>query len=228
MVFGYIAAAASGTFRRTLKTRWKNTPAPLGVYPNVRRPLAYRHRFIRALIRWKPDVIHSQCEFFRFQFALHIAKATGAPLVHTYHTLYEQYMPYVLPSRRLGNWLVRLLSRMRLKKVDRLIAPSRKVENVLLGYGVRNEICVIPSGIDLAQHELRYSGTQRREKRRGVGLPENALVLLSLGRLGAEKNLAELLELFAKAAVKNEDLWFLIVGDGPAKAEYKAKNCRCL
>ena len=65
------------------------------VYPDVRMPLSYRSGLIRELVDWKPDVVHSQCEFFSFQFAQRIAKLTGAPIVHTYHTLYEQYVNYL-------------------------------------------------------------------------------------------------------------------------------------
>jgi 1,2-diacylglycerol 3-alpha-glucosyltransferase len=41
--------------------------------------------------------------------------------------------------------------------------------------------------------------------------------MLNLGRLGGEKNLGELLELFAEARKSNDLLKFLIVGDGPAR-----------
>ena len=41
-----------------------------------------------ALCEWKPDVIHSQCELCTMQFARHISRRTGAPIVHTYHTMY--------------------------------------------------------------------------------------------------------------------------------------------
>ena len=82
---------------------------PIGVYPNVRMPLSYRHRLIKELIEWKPDVIHSQCEFFSFQYARRISKLTGAPIVHTYHTLYEQYVKYLIPSKRLGKAVVRVV-----------------------------------------------------------------------------------------------------------------------
>lgn len=99
---------------------------PVGVYPNVRMPLAYRHTLIRELIQWKPDIIHSQCEFFSFQYALRISKATGARLIHTYHTLYEQYATYVIPSRRVGRYVVRVFSKKRLKRVDKIIAPTHK------------------------------------------------------------------------------------------------------
>lgn len=192
---------------------------PFKVYPDVRMPLSYRHKLIKELIAWKPDVIHSQCEFFSFQFAQRIAKITGAPLVHTYHTLYEQYVTYVIPSKRLGKTLVRVLSRKRLKHVNRVIAPTHKVESALIGYGVKNSICVIPSGISLEQHKKRISEEQRMEKRHALGIADTQSVLINLGRLGTEKNLEELIELFAKALVDNDNLVFLIVGDGPAREQ---------
>lgn len=192
---------------------------PLKVYPNVRMPLSYSNEYIKELIEWKPDVIHSQCEFFSFQYALKISKSTGAPIVHTYHTLYEQYVTYVIPSRRLGERFVSAFSRKRLKNVDAVVAPTHKVEETLVGYGLDNEICVVPSGIKLEQHKKRITPEERAEKRRALGINENDTVLINLGRLGKEKNLDELLELFAKARGKNENIVFLIVGDGPAKKE---------
>lgn len=192
---------------------------PLGfVYPNLRMPISYRNALTCELIRWKPDVIHSQCECFSFQFARHISKATGAPIVHTYHTLYEQYISYLIPGKRLGKYLVRILSRKRLKKVKVVIAPTAKVETVLKNYGLAMPIRVIPSGISLEQHYIRISEEERHIRRELLGIPSDHNVILNLGRLGTEKNLEELLELFAKAVVSNARLTFLIVGDGPSKA----------
>ena len=192
---------------------------PIGfVYPDVRMPISYRNRLIKELIDWKPDVVHSQCEFFSFQFAQRIAKLTGAPILHTYHTLYEQYVTYVVPSKFIGKQVVRQLSRMRLKKVKKVIAPTSKVEDALRGYGVKADIQVVPSGISLEQHHYRVSEAERLAKRHELGIPENHNVLLNLGRLGTEKNLGELLTFFAEALQHNPNLTFLIVGDGPDKA----------
>ena len=190
------------------------------VYPNVRMPMSYRHELIRDIIDWKPDVVHSQCEFFSFQFASRISRITGAPIVHTYHTLYEQYVTsYLIPSRRFSDAMVKFLSRVRLKKVRTLVAPTSKVENTLQGYGLDNPIEVVPSGISLDQHRQRLDPTLRRELRRELGLTEEDQVLLNLGRLGGEKNLGELITLFARAREENPNLKFLIVGDGPARKE---------
>ena len=188
------------------------------IYPDIRMPTSYRHRMIRELIAWKPDVIHSQCEFFTMQYARYIAKRTGAPIVHTYHTLYEQYIPYLLPSRRLGNKVVKVVSRVRLKNVDRVIAPTQKVEQALRGYGMDGPISVIPSGLDLSQHRQRISDEEWHTMRQSLGIRDDQLVLLNLGRLGTEKKLDELVRLFAQAQSNYPDLVFLIVGDGPARA----------
>ena len=193
---------------------------PLGaVYPDVRMPTSYHHhRLIKELIQWMPDVIHSQCEFFSFQFASYISKKTGAPIVHTYHTLYEQYVTYVLPIKGVGERAVGTLSKYRLRHVQRVIAPTRKVEDTLRGYGLEMPISVVPSGIRLEQHNHRITWHQRDEGREKLGIEPGDLVLLNIGRLGNEKNLDELVRFFAAVRPGYENLKFLIVGDGPARS----------
>lgn len=197
---------------------------PLGfVYPDVRMPVSYRHKYIKELVLWKPDVVHSQCEYFSYQFARYISKKTDAPIVHTYHTLYEQYVTYLIPSQRLGASCVGFLSRKRLKKAEAIVAPTQKVESVLKGYGIRNPIYVIPSGIALEQHRERISPEERQQRRRALGIEDDHLVLLNLGRLGTEKNLPELIELFSLALAHNQKLTLLIVGDGPARKDLQKR-----
>ena len=198
------------------------------VYPDLRMPTSYhRNKLIQEIIDWKPDIVHSQCEFFSFQFAARISRITGAPIVHTYHTLYEQYLTsYVIPSKRLGDYLAKVLSRQRLKGVSTLVAPTRKVENTLQGYGIQAPINVVPSGISLEQHHQRLSAQERLQRRRELGIRDDDQVLINLGRLGGEKNLGELITLFAEARQTEPDLKFLIVGDGPARPalEQQAKE----
>jgi 1,2-diacylglycerol 3-alpha-glucosyltransferase len=111
------------------------------------------------------------------------------------------------------------MSRKRLKKVNRVIAPTRKVEARLKDYGLKNPISIVPSGISLEQHKQQLSKERRRAQRRILGIREDQIVLVNLGRLGTEKNLDELVRFFSKAARKDDRLVFLIVGDGPAKKQ---------
>lgn len=190
---------------------------PFPVYPNVRMPLSLRHKMIKEQIKWHPDVIHSQCEYFSYQFAKYLSKKNKAPIVHTYHTLYEQYAHYVIPFKSISGWAVKTFSRKRLKKAAVVIAPTYKVEQVLRGYGMKNDIRVVPSGITLDQHTVRFSPEEKAAKKKELGIPANRKVLLNLGRLGDEKNVDELIRFFAAALKTRDDLHFMIVGGGPAK-----------
>ena len=193
---------------------------PLGkVYPDVRMPTSYRHRLIHQLVEWRPDVIHSQCEFFSFQFAHYIARETGAPIVHTYHTLYEQYVAYVLPMKGLGEKAVGTLSRLRLKEVKHIIAPTKKVEDTLREYGIQTPISVIPSGIRLEQHLDHMTDEDRAQRRQALGIRPDRRVLVNVGRLGYEKNFDEILRYFAQTVSKEENYHILVVGDGPARED---------
>ena len=189
------------------------------VYPDVRMPVSYRHRYLRELVEWHPDVIHSQCEYFSYQFAKYISRKTHAPIVHTYHTLYEQYVTYIFPSQRIGAFFVGKLSKLRLRNAEAIVAPTHKVEDVLKNYGIHNPIHVVPSGIALEQHKERITDEERRARRRELGIPDDCTVLLNLGRLGTEKNLPELVELFHMALSQNRKIMLMFVGDGPARKE---------
>ena len=187
------------------------------VYPGVRVALSYKNKLIDELIEWKPDVIHSQCEFFSYQFALQVSKKTHAPIVHTYHTMYEEYVGYVFPAKKIGKWAVKIFIKNRLKKADAIIVPTTKVKEALENFGVNKQISVIPSGINLDQHKNLLSDGQKQAKKMLLGIDKDKFVMINLGRMGDEKRVDELLEFYAKALKTLPNITFLVVGDGPAK-----------
>ena len=119
------------------------------IYPGARLRTAMAGRWVRELMDWRPDVIHSQCEFSTFFLARRIAEELDVPLVHTYHTVYEDYTHYFSPSVRWGRCAVAAFSRWVAAQVDGMIAPTGKVRGLLQGYGVRCPVFVVPTGIDL-------------------------------------------------------------------------------
>lgn len=189
------------------------------VYPEARIGPHLRNKEITELIEWKPDVIHSQCEFSTFIMAKKIASKTQAPILHTYHTVYEDYTHYFSPSKRVGKKLISTLSRTIANHVDKLIVPSIKTKNILISYGISpDEVAVVPTGIEIKNLEDRMA---LRDK---YGYRQDDKILLYLGRLAAEKNIEELIDFYPK--LKMEGLKFLIVGGGPYLAKLKkyAKN----
>ena len=119
------------------------------IYPGARLRTALAGRWVRELVEWGPDVVHSQCEFSTFFLARRIAEELNVPLIHTYHTVYEDYTHYFSPSVRWGRRAAAVFSRWITGQTDCVIAPTGKVRRLLLGYQVDRPVLVIPSGIDL-------------------------------------------------------------------------------
>lgn len=193
-----------------------------GIYPGARLRASAAAPLVRELIAWKPDVVHSQCEFSTFFLARRIAAACGAPLVHTYHTVYEDYTHYFSPSRVWGRHMVAGLSRLVLSHTDAVIAPTEKVKLLLQGYQVQPPIYVIPTGIDLRRFAAPQPAAERTALRTRLGIPAGNRVMLYLGRLAREKNLAELLDCRA-ALGADAPVTLLIVGGGPEGPALEAK-----
>lgn len=187
------------------------------IYPGARLRTALSGRWVRELVAWKPDVVHSQCEFSTFFMARRISEELNIPLVHTYHTVYEDYTHYFSPSVRLGRRAVATLSRWVAAKTDCIIAPTQKVEKLLYGYGVTEPIYVVPSGIDLRRFQTPRDEAKRQAMRTRLGIPPENLVLVSVGRLAEEKNLDALF--YARAELGNEPVTLLLVGDGPYRMQ---------
>lgn len=187
------------------------------IYSGIRMPRSLKTPFIKELIDWKPDIIHSQCEVFSYSFAKKISKKTGAPIVHTYHTFYDDYVGYIFPFKRLGRWVIRRLTKSRLKNSSVIITPTQKVKNALLSYGLKNDISVIPSGIDLSNFNAPLNSSKRDSMRNSFGIKDSDIILLSLGRVAKEKNIEEIIKYFAIALKDDDKFYLMVAGGGPEK-----------
>ena len=158
-------------------------------------------------------MVHSQCEFSTFFLARRIAEELDVPLVHTYHTVYEDYTHYFSPSVRFGKQAVAVFSRWVAARTDCLIAPTGKVRILLQKYGVRCPVFVVPSGIDLAPFSREADPWRSAVLRASLDIPADRTILAFVGRLAEEKNVDELLR--CRAALGDVPVTLLIVGDGP-------------
>ena len=184
------------------------------IYPGTRIKIHCPSRFLDELINWHPDVVHSQCEFSTFGFACRIARACNAPLIHTYHTVYEDYTHYFCPIKPLGRFIAASLTRFFMKRTDAIIAPSLKVAAMLRRYKVSKPVTVIPSGINLKAFS-KPGQKWITDTLGSFGLSGPELKLIFIGRLAKEKNIDELLHL--TAACRDLPIRLVIVGDGPVK-----------
>lgn len=182
------------------------------IYPGARLKMNRARSLLRELALWQPDIIHSQCEFSTFRVASALSNRLGVPIVHTYHTVYEDYTHYFSPSVRVGRYVVTAFSRWICSHTACIVAPTRKVEQLLRRYGIHCRIEVIPTGVDL--RAFRKCGPERCEAlRRKWQIPQDHTILLYLGRMAKEKNLEVLIDQIASTG--RQDVTLLLVGDGP-------------
>lgn len=180
------------------------------IYPAARLGRPVDARTFADLVGWQPDVLHSHTEFVAFWWARRLARRLDAPHVHTYHTLYADYTHYFFPHEPTGRALAARFARQTLNRTDTVIAPTAKIERLLRGYGIRVPVAVVPTGVDLTRFT---PGPPSEELRARLGLAPGVPVILSLGRLAAEKNVAEVIELLA--GVRQEPWQLVVAGDGP-------------
>lgn len=187
------------------------------LYPHARFPVKSQYKFYDEIIEWEPDVVHSQCEFFTFSVSVNIAKSLDIPLIHTYHTIYEDYTHYFSPSHTVGKNAVAIFSRNVLSKTDRVIAPTNKVKTILKGYNIKTDITTVPSGIDINKFTHRPTGSFMEHLRNSLGLEKDNKLLVVIGRIAKEKNLDEIIDHFV--FIDDERVKLLIVGDGPYRKQ---------
>ncbi|MEB3429965.1 glycosyltransferase [Citroniella saccharovorans] len=165
-------------------------------YPDLRATFAINSRILKKLIEWKPDIVHSQCEFFTYYFAYKIAIESSAPLIHTYHTLYEYYTKYVIPSETVGRLIVQNYMRVRLRDCDAIIAPTNKVKKSLENAKVYGKIKVIPTGIDLDKYNKNLPSEELEDLRKSFNIDKNKKIILSLGRVAREKKYRSFIKIY--------------------------------
>lgn len=186
------------------------------LYPGVRIRGIYPKKAINELVRWHPDIVHSQCEFSTFAAARAVARKCNAPLIHTYHTVYEDYTHYFSPSVRMGRAMAARFTRRIANRTDCVIAPTEKVRRLLESYRVDTPVAVIPTGLELQKQEVDPA-QETEPLREKLGIPKSKHILLFLGRLAEEKNIPELFALLESAALN--DTMLLLVGDGPYRTQ---------
>lgn len=179
----------------------------------ARRPLA---RALGVALSGGFDLVHVQTPFRAHVVGVAAARAAGVPVVETYHTFFEHYLEHYVPvlPGRLLRWLARRFSRAQGNAVDRLLVPSTAMREVLADYGVTSPMAVVPTGFD----STIQGGDAPAFRRRLAIAPEQPLLLV-LGRLGHEKNLLFLLEVFAAVCAQRPDALLLVAGEGPARRD---------
>ncbi|NLZ73301.1 MAG: glycosyltransferase family 4 protein, partial [Bacteroidales bacterium] len=148
------------------------------------------------------------------------------PVVHTYHTMYEDYTHYIAKTRinkRIAAKLSKVGSKLYLNQCASVIAPSEKTKKALINYGVTNYIEIIPTGIKLEKFKKGlFTEEQIQNKREELGIKPEEKIILSLGRVAEEKSIDVIIKQMPSIVSSNPQIKLLIVGDGPEKTNLEA------
>ena len=181
-------------------------------YPGARMMRSLGISELRDIMEWKPDVIHTNNEFSTFFLVQLISAKLDIPIVHTYHTVYEDYVHYFSPNEVIGKGLVRKLSHNLMARVDSIVVPTQKVKDILDGYDIETPIYVVPSGIDLDVFKNVDHKEARVRLREKYGVGQDEFLMLFLGRLAKEKSIEEIMEYMEGL---DPSIRLMIVGGGP-------------
>ena len=197
---------------------------PIGIY-DYRLTGVYPLKAINKIRKWNLDVIHSHTEFGVGTFARIIAKQYNIPLVHTYHTMYEDYVHYITKgyfnntSKKIVEYLTNFYCN---QTATELIVPTKKTYDLFKEkYKYTRNVHIIPTGIEVERFYKENTDPAKLEEiRKKHGLNKGDFVILYVGRLGQEKSVDVLIEAHQELA-REYKAKLLIVGDGPDMDTYK-------
>ena len=198
---------------------------PIGIY-DYRLTGIYPLKALNKIKKWNLDVIHSQTEFGVGTFARIISKQFNIPLVHTYHTMYEDYIHYITKgyfnksSKKLVEYFTLFYCD---KTISELVVPTKKTYELFKKkYKVDRNIYIVPTGIEVERfYRENKKNLNIQEKRKKLGLSKEDFVILFVGRIGTEKNLDLLLSSMKSLMGTSNQIKLLVVGDGPDLEKYK-------
>ena len=174
-------------------------------------------RALDGALAAKVDLVHIHTPFIAHYAAVKFAHTHRLPVVATYHTFFEDYLHHYVPilPRRIGRCMARRFTLAQCKDVAALISPSAPMRDALLAYGVTTPIEVLPTGLP-AESFVQGDGARFRKR---FGLPSDRPLLLYVGRVAHEKNIAFLLRMYVRLRVRRPDAMFVIAGEGPALSQ---------
>jgi len=173
-----------------------------GLPPQVRADLA----------SFEPNIVHISSPDIAAHRAVSWARHRKIPVVASVHTRFETYLSYY--NLELFEPVVRAIMRRIYRRCDALLVPAESTAAVLRAQRMNKLIYMWTRGVDRQQFN-----PERRDMdwRRGLGIGDDELLVMFLGRLVLEKGLdvfAETIDLLVQRKVPHRPL---VIGDGPAR-----------
>ena len=177
--------------------------------------------FIKAVKSSKIVHVHGH-PYLTSLTAAKLAKLYSKPLVLTQHNTFIDYNNIFDHIERLNDLTV---GKQNLNGADKIIAISNATKDYVLSLGAKpSKVEVIYNGVDLAR--FRPITGKREEMRKKLGIPQNAIVVLTVRRLVYKNGVDTLIDAANIAIKKNPRIVFLVVGKGPDMESVKLQDAQ--
>jgi phosphatidylinositol alpha 1,6-mannosyltransferase len=196
--------------------RWPSRP--FWAYPQLQLAAPRVSRARELLRDWRPTMVHAATEFGVGLAGRMAARSLSVPLVTSYHTSFTAYAQFY----RLGalSGLGWRYFRWFHGGAARTFTPTDAIRDEVQAHGFRN-VDVWGRGVDGERFDPSFRSAAWRQ---ALGIPDDALVVLYVGRIAREKGLPHLLDAMQQLAARRttRPIVFVVVGDGPYDAEMRA------
>ncbi|MGL9815640.1 MULTISPECIES: glycosyltransferase family 4 protein [Enterococcus] len=166
------------------------------------------------------EIIHTHTEFGAGFLGKMVANRLRIPVVHTYHTMYEDYLHYIANGKVVRPTHVKHFIKMFVNHSTGVVCPSKRVVDTLKRYEVDVPMRIIPTGIDVS-HFVRSDITEEDTNllRTKLGIQKDELMILSLSRISYEKNIHIIVQQFPEILMSYPAARLVIVGKGPYRED---------
>lgn len=193
----------------------------------------YPIKAVNMIKKMNLDVIHSNVEFTVGIFARVVSEQLSIPLVHTYHTNWEDYTHYITKNKKILDDICKKLLKYLVvffedKTVTELIVPSNKIYNLFKDkYKFTKNIHIIQTGIETSKfYKENFNQKDINSLKKKLGIKKKDFVVMTVSRLAKEKSVDRIINNHKELVKKYSNMKLLIVGDGPDidKLKDEAKN----
>ena len=188
----------------------------------------YPIKAINLIKKMNLDVIHTNVEFTIGMFARVVSVQLGIPLVHTYHTMWEDYTHYITKNNKVLDKVTK--SAVKYLSVffgdttaTELIVPTKKIYDLFKEkYKVQKNIHIVPTGIETYRFYRENNDMKEVNKlKKFLGIKRKDFVIMTVSRIAEEKSIDRLIINHKELLKSHPNFKLLIVGDGPDSDKLK-------
>jgi len=190
---------------------------PIPRYPQLKLGLPSKKALIKAWSIKRPDLVHIATEGPLSWSALQAAQILRLPVTSDFRTNFHSYCQHYGVG-----WLSKPIVAYLRKFHNRTAAtmvPTQAMKHQLEAMGFKN-LRVVARGVDT---HLFHPEKRSDAMRKSWGATPDTMVLLSVGRLAAEKNLELTIQTYQALVATGRDVKMVFAGDGPMRAMTESK-----